>query len=166
MIKKWTDKVVLRSGEAHYFWAQVEFSDSNPFFCWEWTGTLDKDGYGRLKGVGAHRIAWELSSGKKLEPGQVVMHTCDIPSCCRPSHLMAGTQKANAQDRAFKYRSAAGTKNGRSKLTNEQVIRIYKSAEANRAIAREYGLDESTVRGIKNGVTWSWLTAPYSKDRL
>lgn len=163
MIKKWNDKNVIRAGAGHYFWQQVGFEDSNPFFCWEWLGKLDKDGYGQLKGVGAHRIAWELASGQKIEKGQVVMHTCDTPSCCRPSHLLLGSHKANAADRAFKFRSAAGTKNGRSKLVNAQVIEIYQSTAPCRALARQFDIDESTVRGIKSGITWSWLTAPYSK---
>lgn len=131
--------------------------------CWPWKGNLDKNGYGVYGKQGAHRAAWEIANREALVKGDVVMHICDNPECCNPLHLKKGTHITNMQDRNFKLRTAAGMQNGRSKLTNEQVIAILFDTSPKRQIAKKYGIDESTVRGIKTGKTWGWLTCLYSK---
>ena len=73
---------------AERFWAQVKVTDG----CWEWTGRIDKKGYGRFK-VGqvpryAHRVAWELANGP-VEPHMLVRHLCGNHPCVRPDHLAA-----------------------------------------------------------------------------
>ena len=62
--------------------------------CWVWIGGRNNSGYGhvwyRSECHGAHRIAWELHSGP-IPEGMWVLHKCDRPSCCNPSHLFLGT---------------------------------------------------------------------------
>ena len=100
-----------------HFWSQVK-RDSDG--CWEWQAATFHNGYGmfaagRKNGKAvvrhAHRIAYELTHG--LTPrGLVVMHTCDNPKCCNPSHLRAGTQADNLRDAVAK-----GRRRGRRPLT-------------------------------------------------
>lgn len=91
------------------------------------------------------------------------MHSCDNRDCCNPNHLIKGDSRANTADRVFKCRSAAGMLNGRSKLNNKQVLDIFFDKRPKREIARSYGIDESTVRGIKTGKTWQYLTSHIPK---
>ena len=63
-----------------------------------------------------------------------------------------------------KGRSAKGTMNGRAKLDAKTVIDIYCGKEPVCATARKHRIDESTVRGIRSGKTWAWLTKSYSKE--
>jgi hypothetical protein len=58
--------------------------------------------------IQAHRIAWMLSNQHPIPDGMVVMHRCDNPRCCRPDHLLVGTQAENIADRVAKGRSARG----------------------------------------------------------
>ena len=87
------------------FWRFVD--RGHPWDCWPWKGHLWLNGYGcvRWEGrrVGAHRVAF-LISGGTLEPGLVVMHTCDNPRCCNPAHLRQGTDSDNIRDSIRKGR--------------------------------------------------------------
>lgn len=40
--------------------------------------------------------------------GVNVLHTCDNPPCCEPSHLFVGTQAVNQADKVAKGRQARG----------------------------------------------------------
>src|SRR6058998_956734 len=70
-------------------------------YCLLWSGATNDKGYGVL-GLGnvavlAHRLAYFLATG--VDPLQWnVLHTCDTPPCCEPSHLFLGTQADNIAD--------------------------------------------------------------------
>lgn len=137
------------------FWSGVVVgSDSD---CWPWKKSTNKFGHGhfRMDGVVfmAHRLAYFLSNGK-LHPDDVVRHTCDTPSCCNPKHLIIGSHADNVADRVSRGRSASGTRNGRSKLTEQQVLKIFHDTRSSTVIANEYGVDGSIVRLIKKKKIW------------
>lgn len=74
--------------------------------CWEWTGSLNGEGYGRLSLYGkaklAHRVSYETCCG---DVGNLfVLHKCDNRRCVNPSHLMLGDAKANSDDMRAKGR--------------------------------------------------------------
>jgi hypothetical protein len=72
----------------------------NDLGCWEFTGYLDQDGYGRFhyrgKCHGAHRVAYELAYGP-VPAGLTVDHTCTNPACIRYEHLQAVTHAENCR---------------------------------------------------------------------
>ena len=77
--------------------------------CLEWRGLLDKDGYGRVGKQGSssqrvHRVFYELWHGIKLQPDEVLLHSCDNPKCFNPFHLTPSTQAANVKDMDAKGR--------------------------------------------------------------
>lgn len=104
------------------FWSLVRISDG----CWEWTGALDKDGYGRhFHRTGAfksHRYSYEISVGP-IPDELHVCHHCDNPACVRPDHLFLGTRSDNMRDCMRKGRAknvfqrAALCKSGQHALT-------------------------------------------------
>lgn len=87
------------------FWPKVSRADVG---CWEWTGSKDRDGYGRIRigdrPVMAHRVSYEMHHGE-IPDGAVVMHSCDNPACVRPTHLKIGSQADNITDRHLKGRT-------------------------------------------------------------
>lgn len=148
-----------RQPEFDRFWRFVEKTES----CWNWTGANDGKGYGLFTLAGgrqrrAHRYSFELAFGP-LAAGSYVCHRCDNPSCVRPSHLFEGTPADNARDRAAKGRGApqAGEHNPLAKLSSADVAAI-RTARASgqllREIAAKYGIAESAVSRIANGVRW------------
>lgn len=85
------------------FWERVDTS-AGPYACWPWLGCRSKEGYGNLKQGGRARRATHVALGL-TEPGVLVMHTCDHPPCCNPSHLVVGSDAQNARDKVRKGRA-------------------------------------------------------------
>jgi hypothetical protein len=90
---------------------QLPFDGSTT--CWEWKGCRNLQGYGfLLKTLGkkqyvqayAHRVAYELHTGRPIGEGLQVCHTCDHPWCVNPHHLFLATQTENMQDAKAKGR--------------------------------------------------------------
>lgn len=83
--------------------------------CWNWTGSLDRDGYGRMIGSDkgkriftfAHRASYEYHKGPigPIDSNTgCVLHTCDNPSCINPDHLYLGDQAQNGLDKKLRGR--------------------------------------------------------------
>jgi hypothetical protein len=114
-LRPWMDDV-------ERFWSHVRKAEGDA--CWEWQGTFFQRGYGSfsmlVEGVKkdrqAHRVAWEIATGTRIEgpthgvDAPVVMHKCDNPKCVRPSHLELGTNRLNSHDAIAKGRNSHGPK--------------------------------------------------------
>lgn len=148
------------------FWSYVRRGADSE--CWEWTGYKHRFGYGMISRVGsghalltAHRVSWEFSNGP-IQNGLHVLHKCDNPPCCNPSHLFLGTHADNMADAHTKGRLSfpvmRGESNPKAKLTEEQVIDIRKRYAAGgitiRKLAAEYGVTFAPVQLILAGKTW------------
>jgi hypothetical protein len=80
------------------FWSKVEKTPG----CWLWRGYVKSgDGYGRFtvdktKRDLAHRVAYELSTGKTIGPRPMTIdHLCRNQICVNPKHLEVVTNKEN-----------------------------------------------------------------------
>ncbi len=66
--------------------------------CRVWTGSKDRDGYGRISIDGskrpAHRVAYEIANGP-VPSGLVIDHLCRNRACINPKHLEAVAQSEN-----------------------------------------------------------------------
>jgi len=135
--------------------------------CWEWTGCTDLLGYGQIqtkyaKEIGTtktHRISYWLFKGpfdKKLD----VLHQCDNRKCVNPEHLKLGTQAENNKERDERGRHKAlrGTKNGYSKLTEEDITEIYelrKTGMIYKVIGEKFNVTRRTIERLCVGKTYN-----------
>ena len=94
------------------FWASMDKSGGSDA-CWLWRLFTCHYGYGTFRislgrrTLRAHRIAYFLGHG--IDAGsQFVLHKCDNPPCCNPSHLFLGDQADNVQDAKAKGRLPVG----------------------------------------------------------
>lgn len=139
--------------------------------CWLWLSYGDTQDYGRIivsqKSYSAHRVSWVVHRGS-IPDGLHVLHKCDTVQCVNPDHLFLGTNLDNIKDRTAKGRGSAplGTRQHLSKLSNENVIFIYKSKIKVRKLAEMFSVSRPTIYSIKRGRMWSWLTGePHEKRR-
>lgn len=124
--------------------------------CWPWVGALYSGGYGRHGRTTAHRALWTQIFGAP-HPDLEICHTCDNRRCCNPKHLFAALPKVNAIDKMVKGRVARmhGIANGKSKLTEADVMAIRESTETTRQLAKRYGVSHSNITAIRTRETWT-----------
>lgn len=130
--------------------------------CWKCTShILNVSGYVHLcrngKRTSGHRYMYEQKYGRITN--EVIRHICDNRWCINPDHLIEGTHNDNVQDRVGRNRSAVGENNGRTKLTEEQVIEIFNDNDTLKThLAKKFNVDLKTINNIKNKITWKYLT--------
>lgn len=136
--------------------SKIKVSESG---CWEWQGPINELGYGRIRHRGrkkmVHRMSHLLFNGK-LKKGQLVLHHCDNPGCINPGHLYAGSNQDNMRDRTYRNRTHrhTGETNGRSKLTESDVVAIRKSNLSQSKIAEQFNVTKGLVGQIRRRTIW------------
>lgn len=142
------------------FWEKVDKGALDD--CWMWKGSKDIRGYGVIrtnqKPYSAHCVCYELCHGS-IPKGMFICHKCDNPGCVNPAHLWLGTPAENNRDRAVKERNnhVKGEDHPSTTLTESDIVTIRNLSEngvAQRAIARQYGIHQSSVWGIVHRKTW------------
>lgn len=116
--------------------------------CIRWTGRIQPNGYGQFRLNGktqyAHRAAYTLFNGE-IPEGYVVMHSCDNRWCVNPRHLTLGTQADNLIDMTRKGRHS------KTVIPNDHIEGIRNDTRSSYVIAREWGVNPSTIQKIKSG---------------
>lgn len=151
--------------------------------CWNWSGPVVDDGYGRLFieqnyengkriSIAAHRYSYEKHHDVVIPETMCVMHKCDNPACVNPYHLALGTWAENNTDRSRKGRSAArvysdedkakysemnrGSKNNAAKITEDDVrfIRYTNHGMTTRQLATQFGISKGAIESVIRRTTW------------
>lgn len=118
----------------------------------------ERNGYGREsrdgKRYASHRLAYADAYGP-IPAGLHVCHRCDNPSCVNPEHLFLGTDTDNQADKKAKGRACRGETRPLARLTAQAVAEIRQSSRSGRQLAKEYGVDRTTVDRARRVETWS-----------
>lgn len=124
--------------------------------CWVWQRGKTK-GYGSIRENGrhvlVHRRAFELWNGS-IPKGLDVLHRCDNPPCCNPSHLFLGTDQDNQDDCYKKGRMPLGVNRPNAKLNENQIKDIRSSPLTVYELAKIYSVGIATISRVKNLVTY------------
>lgn len=158
-----------------WFYNQKVVSETD---CWEWTGVLN-GGYGHLsvkgKRILAHRFSLQIALERQIPSNLEVRHMCNNSKCINPEHLKEGTHSDNMNDMVLSGRQArgkmlsdklrgishpktSGAKNGRAKLTEEDVIEIRNSSNSQCTLAIQYGVNRGHIRSIQTYKSWTTVT--------
>lgn len=94
---KRTDTAFLR------YWTKV-IADGD---CLIWQAATNSAGYGVVwwdrRLVLAHRWAYWLFKGA-IPAEKIICHTCDVPTCVNPAHLIAGDHSRNLREAWYRKR--------------------------------------------------------------
>lgn len=123
--------------------------------------SLNGGGYPKVKWRGrttrVNRFIYEECFGV-IPEGLCVCHRCDNKLCVNPEHLFLGTPADNNRDRALKGRSAdrRGENHPLAKLTAGEVgeIKALRGRIRQQVLAERYGVTQSMISRIQNGVRW------------
>ena len=127
---------------------------------------LKSDGYSQVRAqvskqeiaIGAHRLVWLVLCGD-IPDGREINHRNGCRSDNHPANLEVVTPGENllhAYAVLGRHR-AAGERNGRHKLTRQQVAELRErrqAGESKRSLARRYGISPPMVRRIIDGRAW------------
>lgn len=153
--------------------------------CWEWQGSTDSCGYGRMKvyqkNHGTHRLSAHVFFNFNLDSKFHVLHVCDNPPCINPDHLYIGTHEDNMKDMSKKGRAVCiwkGKKRDKkfrdkiskrmrgenchfSKLTEKDVLEIRDMLNTKRYkqkdIAKLFDVHPVNISKIKKRQSWSHI---------
>lgn len=113
--------------------------NKRPTWRWRWD-SVSADGQ-------AARLVLQVRLGRQLQPGECARHTCDVPNCINPNHVLLGTQQDNARDLVLK----------RYRVTQDpEIIRAIEEMRARGTsqlvIAKELGISQPSVSNILRGM--------------
>ena len=133
--------------------------------CLLWPYARGRDGYGHIRYGGrpcrVNIVVCEKTHGPPPTSEHEAAHSCGNghKGCITPAHLGWKTHQENMADKNLHGTSNRGERNGRARLTREQVIEIRSLCRttAQREIAERFRVKESTVYNILSGRNWGWL---------
>lgn len=114
--------------------------------CWLWKGSANHGGYGTISIDGrtrlAHRVAYETYVGP-IPKGMFILHICDNPPCCNPSHHRIGSHEENMRDMAEKNR---GSKTKTTWMTRVKMVKDVRNGDSVEEVAQRYEVSKGSVR--------------------
>lgn len=122
-----------------------------------------KDDYGlivfRGKSMRASRAMCILAHGDPPTPIHEAAHSCGVPLCENPNHLRWATPLENSADKRLHGTMLRGEQVPIAKVTEaavKEIRRLYADREASQdALARRFGIGQSTIHSIVHRKTWS-----------
>jgi hypothetical protein len=136
------------------------FSKADASGCHLWISTISKrTGYAQISWKGgnrsAHRMAWVSARGP-IPKGMQVCHRCDVRHCINVDHLFLGTHKDNMADKTMKGRAPSGSRNGNSKLSDDQILAIRAAPTGygtGLPLAKQYGVTAAAISYVRRKST-------------
>lgn len=107
-----------------------------------------------------HRLVLEAFDGPP-PPDTECRHLNGDSSDNRIENLKWGTSEENTRDMLEHGRAGLGSQAGRSKLTDDEVLKIMalvRAGESCSRVARQFNVTAANIAAIKNGRSWNHLT--------
>jgi len=141
------------------FWEKAVRQTDNE--CWNWSGNINSNGYGRVlikkEHIFAHRASWMIHFGE-IPKGMHVCHHCDNRACINPVHLFLGTNLDNINDKMKKGRQSRGIERPAAKLDNNKVRKIrylfHEREYSNKKLSMMFNVAKSQISEVVHYKSW------------
>jgi hypothetical protein len=147
------------NGEPRQFFEQALTHRSDECLIWPY-GKVS-NGYSQIRINGKQqkvsRLVCQHIHGDPPSPRHEAAHSCNVRACVNPQHLRWATSKQNKADQITHGTARRGERNGRSKLTANEVVEIRSSADTGRSLARRFGVSETAVSRARFGKAWAHM---------
>jgi ribosomal protein L24E len=136
--------------------------------CIVWPYALNDRGYGLAtiggKQRGAHNWMCRLAHGEPYVIWKHAAHSCDNPACVNPRHLRWATHAENMMDKERAGTVARGENNGRTKLTEADVLEIRNHPKNLAPLMEKFGLSRHALSKIRSGKRWAHVGGPRTSN--
>lgn len=106
----------------------------------------------------ASRIICELTHGPQPADKPEVAHWCRNPSCVAPAHLRWASRQDNEKDKDRHGTRARGSRHGRSKLTEADVLAIRAQPHRRtKELAAEFAVTDAMICVIRRRSGWTHI---------
>jgi len=140
--------------------------------CLIWPFSLATGGYGKVKINGkslpAHREMCRMAHGEPPNATDHAAHSCGrgAEGCVNPRHLSWKSPADNNFDKVVHGVTARGEEHCRAKLTEAEVLAIFRDGRNQKDTAKAFGVSKATVCFIRDGRNWGWLTGKRPDYRI
>lgn len=135
--------------------------------CIWWPYAKHRKGFGLIMYQGktqvAARVVCAMLHGPPASPDLQAAHSCGNGhlACVNPRHLRWATKLENAADQLIHGTRPRGDKVSTTVLKEQDVLEIRQlfGTMTHGKIAEKYGVSLGTIRSIRSGKNWSWLSS-------
>ena len=132
--------------------------------CLIWPYAKNANGYAQIKIKGKNfrvsRLICEKVNGPSPTDKHDAAHSCGNGhlSCINPKHLRWATRKENMRDCIKHGTTNKGTRNGKAKLSVDDIIKIRESISiSQRTLAKQFGVSQTQISMIRSNKCWTEL---------
>lgn len=133
--------------------------DTKEDACIIWPYCTNEKGYGLAtiggKQRGAHNWICRLVHGDPPEGRKHAAHKCGDPICVNPNHIRWATHAENMNDKYIHGTMNHGERNGKTTITEEDVIFIRRAPPNLTALSQKYGMTPCAISRIRSAKTWA-----------
>ena len=124
----------------------IDMKNGGTDVCWPWKGKINKkDGrpYFTVDGKRRPSYAYVIEATTGIQQGtHMVIHSCDNPICCNPSHLSFGPHQDNMNDMKERER------HGLPRIVVRAIRKLLEKGVPQQEIAELYGISREAVSAI------------------
>jgi len=151
-------KIADKGATEAFLRAHVAFAGDD---CLQWPYARSASGYGLavVGGIQKHASRWMcvLAHGPAPRDADEAAHSCGNRACVNPRHLRWDTPAGNQADRVAHGTHNQGERNGKTRLTADD-IRAIRSAPPNlKALMDRFGISKGSLSKIRSGQRWGHI---------
>lgn len=151
-------KIAPKHSSESFLRSHVGFAGNE---CLAWPYKCVPSGYGLavVGGVQKRASRWMciLAHGEPPFPKAEAAHSCGNASCVNPTHLRWATPKQNAADKNIHGTVVRGERNGKTRLSKDDIIEIRNAAPDLNLLMNKFGVSKGCISKIRSGARWSHI---------